>query len=88
MAITICSGLPNPSRSLSSIVCRGQEGPKGSKDIYKAGHSLIYSRFAIRSPLNFFPRIADALAFIFWIAIFARRSIAHRSASGSLSDKR
>jgi hypothetical protein len=31
----------------------------------RAGHSLIFSWFAIRSPLNFFPWIADAHAFIF-----------------------
>ncbi len=31
----------------------------------RAGHSLIFSKFAIRSPLNFFPWIADAHAFIF-----------------------
>jgi hypothetical protein len=31
MAITICRGLSHPTRSLSRIVCRGQEGPKGSK---------------------------------------------------------
>jgi hypothetical protein len=37
-------------------------------EIIRAGHSLIYSRFAIRSPLNFFPWIADAHAFIFWIS--------------------
>ncbi len=30
-----------------------------------SGHSLIFSRFAIRSPLNFFLWIADAPAFIF-----------------------
>jgi len=53
----------------------------------RAGHSLIYSRFAIRSPLNCFPWIADAHAFIFWISSFAPRSIARRSNSGSLSDK-
>jgi hypothetical protein len=53
----------------------------------RAGHSLIYSGFAIRSPLNFFPWIADAHAFIFWISSFAPRSIARRSNSGSLSDK-
>ena len=53
----------------------------------RAGHSLIYSGFAIRSPLNFFPWIADAHAFIFWISGFAPRSIARRSNSGSLSDK-
>jgi hypothetical protein len=28
-AITICSGLPHPTRSLSRTVSRGQEGPKG-----------------------------------------------------------
>jgi hypothetical protein len=33
-AITICSGLSHPTRSLSRIVCRGQEGPKGSKGEY------------------------------------------------------
>ncbi len=55
--------------------------------IPRAGHSLIFSRFAIRSPLNFFPWIADAHAFIFWISLFARRSNARRSASGSLSEK-
>jgi hypothetical protein len=55
--------------------------------VVRAGHSLIYSRFAIRSPLNFFPGIADAHAFIFWISSFAPRSIAPRSTSGSLSDK-
>ncbi len=31
MAITICRGLSHPHRSLSRIVCRGQEGPKSSK---------------------------------------------------------
>ncbi len=31
MAITICRGLSHPIRSLSRIVCRGQEGPKFSK---------------------------------------------------------
>ncbi len=31
----------------------------------RAGHLLIFSMFAIRSPLNFFPWIADAHAFIF-----------------------
>jgi hypothetical protein len=31
-AITICRGLSHPTRSLSRIVCRGQEGPKDSKD--------------------------------------------------------
>ncbi len=30
-AITICRELSHPTRSLSRIVCRGQEGPKGSK---------------------------------------------------------
>ena len=31
-ARTICSGLPpHPTRSLSRIVCRGLQGPKGSK---------------------------------------------------------
>jgi hypothetical protein len=30
-AITICSGLSRPTRSLRRIVCRGQEGSKGSK---------------------------------------------------------
>ncbi len=30
-AITICSRLSHPTRSLSIIVCRGQEGPKGRK---------------------------------------------------------
>ncbi len=29
--ITICSELSHPTRSLSIIVCRGQEGPKGRK---------------------------------------------------------
>jgi hypothetical protein len=53
----------------------------------RAGHSLIFSRFAIRSPLNFFTWIADAHAFIFWISLFARRSNARRSTSGSLSEK-
>ncbi len=43
-----------------------------------AGHSLIFSRFAIRSPLNFF----HAHAFIFWISLFARRST-----SGSLREE-
>jgi hypothetical protein len=33
--------------------------------IFRAGHSLIFSWFAIRSPLNFFLWIADAHAFIF-----------------------
>ncbi len=56
-------------------------------DTDRAGHSLIFSRFAIRSPLNFFPWIADAHAFIFWISLFARRSNARRSTSGSLSEK-
>jgi hypothetical protein len=32
---------------------------------HRAGHSLIFSGFAIRFPLNFFPWIADAHAFIF-----------------------
>jgi hypothetical protein len=27
----ICRGLPHPTRSLSRIVCRGQEGPKDSR---------------------------------------------------------
>jgi hypothetical protein len=54
---------------------------------FRAGHSLIFSRFAIRSPLNFFPWIADAHAFVFLISLFARRSNARRSASGSLSEK-
>jgi hypothetical protein len=53
----------------------------------RAGHSLIFSRFAIRSPLNFFPWIADAHAFIFLISLFARRSNTLRSSSGSLSEK-
>jgi hypothetical protein len=52
----------------------------------RAGHSLIFPRFAIRSPLNFFPWIADARVFIFLISLFARRSNARRSTSGSLSD--
>jgi hypothetical protein len=52
-----------------------------------SGHSLIFSRFAIRSPLNFFLWIADAPAFIFWIFLFARHSNARRSTSGSLSKK-
>ncbi len=43
----------------------------------RAGHSLIFSRFAIRSPLNFFPWIADAHAFILWISLFARHSNWH-----------
>jgi hypothetical protein len=30
-AITICSGLPHPTRSLSRIVYREQEGSKGKK---------------------------------------------------------
>ncbi len=30
-AFTICRGLSNPTRSLSRIVCRGQEPPKGNK---------------------------------------------------------
>jgi hypothetical protein len=30
--ILICNGLAHPTRSLSRIACRGQEGPKGSKD--------------------------------------------------------
>ncbi len=30
-AITICRGLSHPTRSLSRIVCRGLEDPKGSK---------------------------------------------------------
>jgi hypothetical protein len=55
--------------------------------LYRAGHSLIFSRFAIRSPLNFFLWIADAHAFIFGISLFARRSNARRSTSGSLSEK-
>jgi hypothetical protein len=29
--ITICRGLSHLTRSLSKIVCRGQEGPNGSK---------------------------------------------------------
>ncbi len=53
----------------------------------RAGHSLIFTWFAIRSPLNFFLWIADAHAFIFWISLFARRSNARRSTSGSLSEK-
>jgi hypothetical protein len=53
----------------------------------RAGHTLIFSRFAIRSPLNFFLWIADAHAFIFLISLFARRSNARRSTSGSLSEK-
>jgi hypothetical protein len=53
----------------------------------RAGHSLIFSRFAVRSPLNFFLWIADAHAFIFLISLFARRSNARRSTSGSLSEK-
>ena len=53
----------------------------------RAGHSLIFSRFAIRSPLNFFPWIADAHTLIFWISLFARRSNARRSTRGSLSEK-
>ncbi len=63
----------------------------------RAGHLLIFLRFAIRSPLNFFLWIADAHAFIFRISFFARRSNAHRSnarrsnarrsTSGSLSEK-
>jgi hypothetical protein len=53
----------------------------------RAGHSLIFSRFAIRSPLYFFPWIADAHAFIFLISLVARRSNARRSTSGSLSEK-
>jgi hypothetical protein len=32
MAITIFSWLPNPSKSLGSIVCSGQEATKCSKD--------------------------------------------------------
>jgi uncharacterized membrane protein YbhN (UPF0104 family) len=52
----------------------------------RAGHSLIFLRFAIRSPLSFFPWITDALAFIFLISLFARRSNARRSTSGSLSE--
>ncbi len=48
---------------------------------------LIFLRFAIHSPLNFFPWIADAPAFIFWISLFARRSNARCSTSGSLSEK-
>jgi hypothetical protein len=28
MAITICSSLSHPTKLLSRIVCRGQEGPK------------------------------------------------------------
>jgi hypothetical protein len=36
IAITICIKLPNPTRSLSRIVRRGQEGPKGSKDTFEA----------------------------------------------------
>ncbi len=34
-AITICSRLLHPTRSLRRIVCRGQERPKGSKDILR-----------------------------------------------------
>ncbi len=48
----------------------------------RAGHSLIFSRFAIRSPLNFFPWITDAHVLIFLISLFTRRST-----SGSLSEK-
>ncbi len=55
--------------------------------ISRAGHSLIFSRFAVPSPLNFFLWIADAHAFNFWISLFARRSNARRSTSGSLSEK-
>ncbi len=55
--------------------------------LLRAGHSLIFSRFAIRSPLNFLLWIADDHAFIFWISRFARRSNARRSTSGSLSGK-
>jgi hypothetical protein len=32
-AITICRGLSHPTMSLSRIVYRGQEGPKGNKKI-------------------------------------------------------
>jgi hypothetical protein len=47
MVISICSGLPNPTRSLNKIVCRGQEGLQGSKGILKpdihAGLFLTYA---------------------------------------------
>ncbi len=56
--------------------------------VVRAGHSLIFSRFPIRSPLNFVLWIADAHAFIFGISLFARRSNARRSTSSSLSEKR
>ncbi len=32
LAITICSGLPHPTRSSSRIACRRQKGPRGNKD--------------------------------------------------------
>jgi hypothetical protein len=35
MIIIISSGLPHPTRSLGRIVCRGQNGPEGSKGILK-----------------------------------------------------
>ncbi len=66
----------------TSTICN-----QNSVRICRAGHSLIFSRFAIRSPLNFFTWIADAHAFIFLISLFARRSNARRSTSGSLSVK-
>ena len=33
----------------------------------RAGHSLFFSRFALRSPLNFYPWIAIALPLILWV---------------------
>ncbi len=45
-AITICSGLPHPTRSHSRIICRGREGPKASKLTLKAcfpGQRLTYA---------------------------------------------
>jgi hypothetical protein len=48
----------------SLVICDFAPNPSEFPNI-RAGHSLIFSRFAIRSPLNFSLWIADAQAFIF-----------------------
>ncbi len=59
--------IPDPQHcSKSTYPSKDEKQEAGTRClISRAGHSLIFSRFAIRSPLNFFPWIADAPAFIF-----------------------
>jgi hypothetical protein len=57
MAFVICRELSHPTSSLSRIVCRGQEGLKGSKGtlgpdfldvIFKSNVTTIYRKEVVR----------------------------------------